>query len=159
MHPYGTVCHFCFLKIRPLFLGKTPFSHIFSSACTCVQALEQHPKRTQAHPKTSYLSNAPTPNLIRPLNPEIFQKENSVPNGDFPSPGKENAVLFRGVFLNVRNWDHFQKFPKMPKMPIFKNLCKGHEKVWDQNFHQNTFIDFETSQFAIFYDPIGFSGR
>ncbi len=44
-------------------------------------------------------------------------------------------------------------------MPIFKNLYKGHEDVWDNYFHQNTVIDFETSQFAIFYDPIRFSGR
>ncbi len=35
-------------------------------------------------------------------------------------------------------------------MPIFKNLYKGHEEVWDKNFYQNTLIDFETSQFAIF---------
>ena len=110
-----------FLKIRPLFLGKTPFSHIFSSACTCVQALEQHPKRTQAHPKTSYLSNAPTPNLIRPLNPEIFQKENSVPNGDFPSFGKENAVLFRGVFLR----GHKLKIPKIPQNAHFQQFMQG----------------------------------
>ena len=44
-------------------------------------------------------------------------------------------------------------------MPIFKNLYKGHEEVWDKNFYQNTLIDFETSQFVIFFDPIRFSGH
>ncbi len=38
---------------------------------------------------------------------------------------------------------------KIPKMPIFKNSYKVHEEVWDKKFRQNTFIDFETSQFAI----------
>ncbi len=44
-------------------------------------------------------------------------------------------------------------------MPIFKNLYKGHKEVWDKNFYQNTFIDFETSHYAMFYDPTRFPGR
>ena len=64
-------------------------------------------------------------------------------------------------FFLIQIWleilkENSQNSPKFPKMPIFKNLCKGHEKVWDQNFHQNTFIDFETSQFAIFMIQSGF---
>ena len=68
------------------FCANTP------DVCTRLNNTPSAPKRTQAHPKTSYLSIARTFDLIRPPSAEILHFEDLVAVV-VPPPDKTGAIL------------------------------------------------------------------